>query len=57
MAGDGIIAQIKHDDTRQLKRQLHDGGEVAPLDAREEGVFAQRHLLMASYWVSGLHQT
>jgi len=40
--------QIKHLDARELKRQLHDGGEVALLDAREEGVFGQRHLLMAS---------
>jgi rhodanese-related sulfurtransferase len=33
---------------RDLKAQLHDGGEIAVLDAREEGVFARRHLLMAS---------
>jgi len=33
---------------RELKVQLHDGGEIALLDAREEGVFNQRHLLMAS---------
>ena len=31
-----------------LKRQLHDGGEIALLDAREEGVFFHRNLLMAS---------
>jgi rhodanese-related sulfurtransferase len=31
-----------------LKAQLHDGGEIAVLDAREEGVFFHRHLLMAS---------
>jgi len=40
--------QIKHVDARELKRLLHDGGEVALLDAREEGVFGRRHLLMAS---------
>src|SRR3954471_11826072 len=33
---------------RQLKAQLHDGGEMALLDAREEGVFHARHLLLAS---------
>ena len=32
----------------QLKAQLHDGGEIALLDAREEGVFHARHLLLAS---------
>src|SRR5260221_13058155 len=33
---------------RELKERLHDGGEIAVLDAREEGVFARRHLLLAS---------
>ena len=33
---------------RELKQQLHDGGEIALLDAREEGIFHQRHLLLAS---------
>ncbi|MGE5270185.1 MAG: rhodanese-like domain-containing protein [Thiohalocapsa sp.] len=33
---------------RDLKAQLHDGGEIAVLDAREEGVFFHRHLLLAS---------
>ena len=32
---------------RQLKGMLHDGGEIAVLDVREEGVFAQRHMLLA----------
>src|SRR3954471_18318879 len=32
----------------RLKAQLHDGGEIALLDAREEGVFHARHLLLAS---------
>ena len=35
-------------DARGLKAQLHDGGEIALLDAREEGPFSRRHLLMAS---------
>lgn len=33
---------------RQLRGQLHDGGEIAIVDAREEGSFHQRHLLMAA---------
>src|SRR5882724_13707537 len=43
MAGD-----IGHVSARQLKTQLHDGGEIALLDAREEGVFHARHLLLTS---------
>jgi len=35
-------------DAHGLKAQLHDGGEIALLDAREEGPFSRRHLLMAS---------
>jgi rhodanese-related sulfurtransferase len=35
-------------DARALKAQLHNGGEIALLDAREEGVFGRRHLLLAS---------
>src|SRR5579883_622845 len=31
----------------ELKAMLHDGGELALLDVREEGVFAKRHLLLA----------
>jgi rhodanese-related sulfurtransferase len=31
-----------------LRRQLHDGGEIAIVDARGEGAFHSRHLLMAS---------
>jgi rhodanese-related sulfurtransferase len=38
----------KRIDARGLKAQLHDGGEIALLDAREEGPFSRRHLLMAS---------
>jgi rhodanese-related sulfurtransferase len=33
---------------QQLKSMLHDGDEIAVLDAREEGDFASSHLLMAS---------
>jgi rhodanese-related sulfurtransferase len=40
--------RIKRIDARGLKAQLHDDGEIALLDAREEGVFSRRHLLMAS---------
>jgi rhodanese-related sulfurtransferase len=32
----------------ELKAQLHDGGEIALLDAREEWTFGKRHLLLAS---------
>ena len=40
--------KIKRIDARALKAQLHDGGELALLDAREELPFGRRHLLMAS---------
>ena len=30
----------------ELKAWLHDGGEIAVLDVREEGVYAKRHLLL-----------
>jgi len=43
-----LTSDIRHIDAPQLKAQLHDGGEIAVLDAREEGVFARRHLLLAS---------
>ncbi|HVB18141.1 MAG TPA: rhodanese-like domain-containing protein, partial [Stellaceae bacterium] len=46
--GGDMAAEIKHIDPQTLKRYLHDGGEIALLDAREEGVFFHRHLLMAS---------
>jgi 3-mercaptopyruvate sulfurtransferase SseA len=39
---------IKRVGARELKAQLHDGGEIALLDSREEGVFNHRHLLTAS---------
>ncbi len=32
----------------ELRSRLHDGGEIAIIDAREEGSFHDRHLLMAS---------
>ncbi|GAA4322402.1 rhodanese homology domain-containing protein [Pigmentiphaga soli] len=35
-------------DAAGLKRMLHDGGEIALLDVREEGVFAKGHLLLAA---------
>ncbi|THD60340.1 MAG: thiosulfate sulfurtransferase [Bradyrhizobium sp.] len=40
--------KTKRIDARALKGQLHDGGELALLDAREELPFGSRHLLMAS---------
>jgi rhodanese-related sulfurtransferase len=41
-------SKIKRIDARALKAQLHDGGELALLDAREEWPFGKRHLLMTS---------
>src|ERR1700733_13007778 len=41
-------SKVKRIDARALKAQLHDGGELALLDAREEQPFGKRHLLMAS---------
>ncbi len=43
-----MTSEIRRIDARDLKAQLHDGGEIAVLDAREEGIFARRHLLLAS---------
>ena len=43
-----LASDIRRIDAPQLKAQLHDGGEIALRDAREEGVFARRHLLLAS---------
>jgi rhodanese-related sulfurtransferase len=40
---------IKRIDAWTLKAQLHDGREMALLDAREELPFGKRHLLMASH--------
>ena len=40
--------KTKRIDARALKAQLHDGGELTLLDAREELPFGRRHLLMAS---------
>ena len=39
---------VKRIGAHDLKAQLHDGGEIALLDSREEGVFGKRHLLLAS---------
>jgi hypothetical protein len=39
-----MTGDVKRLDAAELKRQLHDGGEIALLDAREEGVFHARHL-------------
>jgi len=40
--------QVKTIDAAGLKKALHDGGEIALLDAREEVPFDARHLLMAA---------
>ncbi len=41
-------SSVKRITARDLKAQLHDGGELALLDAREELPFGARHHLMAS---------
>src|ERR1043165_2302845 len=46
--GGFMTAQAKRIDAAGLKAALHDGGEIALLDAREEVPFDARHLLMAS---------
>src|SRR4051794_1499594 len=43
-----MAGEIEQLSAQQLKGQLHDGGEIALLDAREEGIFNARHLLLAS---------
>src|SRR5690349_16341618 len=43
-----MAGNVGYVNARQLKAQLHDGGEIALLDAREEGIFHARHLLLAS---------
>jgi rhodanese-related sulfurtransferase len=43
-----MTASIKRIDAKTLKSYLHDGDEIALLDAREEVPFDDRHILMAS---------
>ena len=43
-----VNAKIRAIAATRLKKLLHDGGEIAVLDVREEGVFAKRHLLLAA---------
>jgi rhodanese-related sulfurtransferase len=43
-----MTASVKSVDAAQLKAMLHDGGEIALLDAREEVIFDGRHVLMAA---------
>lgn len=43
-----MTAAIRSIDARTLKTALHDGGEIALLDAREEVPYHDRHLLMAA---------
>src|SRR4029077_20673785 len=45
---DGMADQLKRVSARELKAPLHESDEIAVLDAREEGVFGQPHLLIAS---------
>ena len=45
MATSGRVTAV---DARQVKAMLEDGGELALLDVREEGVFARNHLLFAT---------
>src|SRR3954463_16132951 len=43
-----MTATVRSIDARALKAALHDGAEIALLDAREEVPFDSRHLLMAA---------
>ncbi len=43
-----MAARPKSITPAELRARLHDGGEIAVVDAREEGSFHHRHLLMAS---------
>jgi rhodanese-related sulfurtransferase len=43
-----MAAQPKSITPAELRARPHDGGEIAVIDAREEGSFHHRHLLMAS---------
>ncbi len=43
-----MAARLKSITPTELRGRVHDGGEIAIVDAREEGSFHQRHLLMAS---------
>jgi rhodanese-related sulfurtransferase len=44
---------VAHIDAPALKAALHDGGEIALLDAREEVPFGKRHLFMAACLPAG----
>jgi hypothetical protein len=50
-----LTGGIKRIVARQLKAQLHDGGEIALLDAPVEWPFSRRHLLRASCATDGDH--
>jgi rhodanese-related sulfurtransferase len=45
---DDMVAGPNGITATELRARLHDGGEIAIVDAREEGSFHERHLLMAS---------
>ena len=46
--GSNRVARVKNVDAKQLKKMLHDGGELALLDVREAGQFGESHLLFAT---------
>jgi rhodanese-related sulfurtransferase len=48
-----MSGSIKRINARALKAALHDGLEIALLDAREELAFGERHILMASCMPAG----
>lgn len=43
-----MASELKRVTPEELRAALHDGGEIALLDPREEGVFNERHLLFAA---------
>ena len=51
-----MSGSIKRIDARTLKAALHDGLEIALLDAREEQTFGERHILMAVVHAVGTHR-
>src|SRR5579885_1207443 len=48
MTASAARAHVARVEPRQVKAMLRDGGELALLDVREEGVFARSHLLFAT---------
>ena len=52
-----MTAAVKRIGPADLKAWMHDGGETAVLDAREENVFDARHLLFAACMPLGRIET